>query len=144
MADADARAAVGFCFELGRLRRGEEMGVEKTRTDERLEFSEGGVRRKIFRDVARRVAVNECEMRAGLERDRADENILERGVGAAVFAESEFHERAVADGGVKQTEEAFARSWFHFCHSERSEESSERLRLSIDARVLVDSSLRSE
>ena len=73
-----------------------------------VEMRGGG--RVILRDVASGMTGDESEMRAGLERDRADENILERGVGArgGGFTEREFHEGVFGEGIAEEGEEAFA------------------------------------
>lgn len=108
--EAEPGGSVGLGFELGGLCGGEEVGVEKIETEERFDFGEGGGGRVILGDVASGMAGDEGEVRAGLERDGADENILERGVGArrGRFTEREFHEGAIGEGGAEDSEEAFA------------------------------------
>jgi len=43
-----------------------------------------------------------------LEDDGADEDVFQRGVGAAVLAEGELFERAIGDGGAQETEKTEA------------------------------------
>ncbi|ATC62615.1 hypothetical protein CMV30_00750 [Nibricoccus aquaticus] len=62
----------------------------------------------LLRDVFRGVAVDEGELWAGLQDDGADEEVVDRGVGASVFAERELHEGAFCEGGAEEREEAFA------------------------------------
>ncbi len=104
--NGEAHRAVWACLQLGGLDRGEEVGVEEVTADERFDQGERLGGRVVFGDVARSVAPEERELRAGFERDWADEEVLKSGVGSAVFPEGELHERAVVDGGVQQGEEA--------------------------------------
>jgi hypothetical protein len=64
----------------------------------------------VFGDVAGGVAPDEGEVRTGLEDDGTDEEIAQGGIGAARFAEREFHEAAVAHGGAEKSEKTFAGS----------------------------------
>ncbi len=112
--ELESRGAVGLRFQLGVLGGREEVGVEEVGADESLELREGVGGREVFDDVARGVAPEEGEVRAGFERDGADVEVVDGGVGAAVFAEGEFGERAVGEGGSEEGEEAFAGGqWRH-------------------------------
>lgn len=106
--DFQAGGAVGVGFELSGLRGGEEMCVEEIAAEERREESERFGWDVVFRDVAGVVAVEKRQVRAGFEGDGADEEVTERRVGAAGFAEGELHEGAVAERGAEQVEEAVA------------------------------------
>jgi hypothetical protein len=105
-----AGGAVGFGLELCGLGGGEEVGVEEGGTEEGPDVCEGFGRREISGDVARGVAPDEGQVRTGLQRDRADEEILQRGVGGgdAGFAKGEFDEGAGGDGSGEEGEEAVA------------------------------------
>ena len=60
--EVKAGGAVGFSFELSGLRRGEEVGVEKGGTEQRVEVGEGFGGREVFGDVAGGVAPDEGKM----------------------------------------------------------------------------------
>lgn len=84
------------------------MGVEKIAADERFERGEGLGGRVVLGDVTGGVAPDEREMRAGFERDWANEEVAQRRIGSAWFAERELHKGRVVDGGTKEIEEAVA------------------------------------
>ena len=101
----EAGGAVGLAFELGGFGGGEQVSVEKVSANERLEQGEGGGRRVVFGHIVRGVTPDKRQMRARLQRERADEEILQFSVGAAGFAERELDERALLHGGMEQSEE---------------------------------------
>ena len=95
---------------------GEEVRVEKGGADERLQFGERGVGCVIFGDVARGVAPDEGEVRAGFERDGANEEIAQGCVGSAGFAESEFHQCAIEHGFAQHFIKGGALNFFRGSH----------------------------
>ncbi len=107
--DREAVAALRLALQLRRLLGGEQVGVEKRLADEPAEFFQRLCRRQVLREVARRVAPHEAQVRAGFERDGPHEQIAQRGVVAPVFPERELGQRAVVDRGSQQLEEAVAR-----------------------------------
>jgi hypothetical protein len=84
------------------------MGVAEIGAGEFFEKGDGFGVGEVFRDVARGVAIDEGELRTGLQDDGTDEEIVERGVAAAVFAKGELHEGAFCEGSAEKREEAFA------------------------------------
>ncbi len=102
---AQAGGAVGLAFQLrGRL-RGEQVGVQEVRADQRLQQGEGGGGRVVLGHVAGGVPPDQGQVRTGLQRDGPDEEVFQGGIGPAVLAEGELHEGAVLHGGAEQAQE---------------------------------------
>lgn len=95
----DVRAAVGAGFELDGLRGGEEVGVEESNAQVGGEGGDGFGGREIFGGIAGGVAPDEGKLRAGFKRDGAHEDVAQGGLGIGGFAEGEFYEGVVAEGG---------------------------------------------
>ena len=101
-----ARGAVGLALQLRVLRGCKQMGVEEIVAEERFERDKGRAGKVILGHITRGVTPEKGEVRARLQRDRTDKQIPQGGVDAAIFAQREFHERAVGHGGAEQIEEA--------------------------------------
>ena len=106
----DACGAIGFGFELDRVGGGEKVGVEKFAAEEIGDEVESLGRNQVFGDVALGVSPDEGKVWSGFEGDRTDENILQGGVRGrrGGFAEGEFDERSLGQGGGQQLKKAGA------------------------------------
>jgi len=69
------------------------MRIEEIATDQRFEQCERVSRWVVFRYIARSVTINERELRARLEGDLANEDVLQICLRASVFAQREFDKR---------------------------------------------------
>lgn len=99
---AQPRGSVRLEFQLHLPGGGEEMGIEKRVCEQTGDFPGRGIRRVILGYIARAMAVNETELRTGLQPDRAHVDIAQIGVGCAGLAEGHFAEGAVGQRGPQQ------------------------------------------